>query len=71
MPLHAKVKDSLRKVPVPERTKILVMDDELQITRVLRASLAMQLRKKIELGATPLYILTEPRIGYRFRPEAN
>ncbi len=30
-----------------------------------------QLRKKIEPGATPLYILTEPRIGYRFRPEAN
>jgi two-component system KDP operon response regulator KdpE len=30
-----------------------------------------QLRKKIELGATPLYIVTEPRIGYRFRPEAS
>jgi two-component system, OmpR family, KDP operon response regulator KdpE len=30
-----------------------------------------QLRKKIEPGSTPQYILTEPRIGYRFRPEAN
>ncbi len=30
-----------------------------------------QLRKKIEPGATPQYILTEPRIGYRFRPEAG
>lgn len=29
-----------------------------------------QLRKKIEPGSTPQYILTEPRIGYRFRPEA-
>jgi two-component system KDP operon response regulator KdpE len=28
-----------------------------------------QLRKKIEPGVTPRYILTEPRIGYRFRPE--
>jgi two-component system KDP operon response regulator KdpE len=28
-----------------------------------------QLRKKIEPGPTPQYILTEPRIGYRFRPE--
>jgi two-component system KDP operon response regulator KdpE len=27
------------------------------------------LRKKIEPGETPRYILTEPRIGYRFRPE--
>src|SRR5215467_949054 len=26
-----------------------------------------QLRKKIEPGSTPQYILTEPRIGYRFR----
>jgi two-component system KDP operon response regulator KdpE len=30
-----------------------------------------QLRKKIEPGSTPQYILTEPRIGYRFRPEAG
>jgi two-component system KDP operon response regulator KdpE len=30
-----------------------------------------QLRKKIEPGATPQYILTEPRIGYRFRPEVG
>lgn len=30
-----------------------------------------QLRKKIEPGPTPQYILTEPRIGYRFRPEAG
>jgi two-component system KDP operon response regulator KdpE len=28
-----------------------------------------QLRKKIEPTGTPCYILTEPRIGYRFRPE--
>ncbi len=28
-----------------------------------------QLRKKIEPSDTPRYILTEPRIGYRFRPE--
>jgi two-component system KDP operon response regulator KdpE len=28
-----------------------------------------QLRKKIEPTETPRYILTEPRIGYRFRPE--
>jgi two-component system KDP operon response regulator KdpE len=28
-----------------------------------------QLRKKIEPSETPRYILTEPRIGYRFRPE--
>ncbi len=28
-----------------------------------------QLRKKIEPDATPRYILTEPRVGYRFRPE--
>lgn len=28
-----------------------------------------QLRKKIEPAETPRYILTEPRIGYRFRPE--
>jgi two-component system KDP operon response regulator KdpE len=27
------------------------------------------LRKKIEPGETPRYILTEPRVGYRFRPE--
>ena len=27
-----------------------------------------QLRKKIEPSDTPRYILTEPRIGYRFRP---
>ena len=26
------------------------------------------LRKKIEPGSTPRYILTEPRVGYRFRP---
>lgn len=30
-----------------------------------------QLRKKIEPSSTPQYILTEPRIGYRFRPEAG
>ncbi|HKV94275.1 MAG TPA: response regulator transcription factor [Candidatus Angelobacter sp.] len=30
-----------------------------------------QLRKKIEPGPTPQYILTEPRIGYRFRPEVG
>ena len=28
-----------------------------------------QLRKKIEPDDTPRYIVTEPRIGYRFRPE--
>jgi two-component system KDP operon response regulator KdpE len=28
-----------------------------------------QLRKKIEPGETPRYIVTEPRIGYRFRPD--
>jgi two-component system, OmpR family, KDP operon response regulator KdpE len=28
-----------------------------------------QLRKKIEPSETPRYILTEPRIGYRFRPD--
>src|SRR5262249_55206236 len=28
-----------------------------------------QLRKKIEPDETPRYIVTEPRIGYRFRPE--
>ncbi|MBZ5494501.1 MAG: response regulator transcription factor [Acidobacteriia bacterium] len=28
-----------------------------------------QLRKKIEPDETPHYIVTEPRIGYRFRPE--
>lgn len=28
-----------------------------------------QLRKKIEPAETPRYILTEPRIGYRFQPE--
>jgi two-component system KDP operon response regulator KdpE len=27
------------------------------------------LRKKIEPGETPRYILTEPRVGYRFRPD--
>lgn len=30
-----------------------------------------QLRKKVEPAATPQYILTEPRVGYRFRPEGN
>ena len=30
-----------------------------------------QLRKKVEPSATPQYILTEPRVGYRFRPEGN
>src|SRR5579864_4768075 len=30
-----------------------------------------QLRKKVEPAATPRYILTEPRVGYRFRPEGN
>jgi two-component system, OmpR family, KDP operon response regulator KdpE len=30
-----------------------------------------QLRKKIEPEETPRYILTEPWIGYRFRPEKN
>jgi two-component system, OmpR family, KDP operon response regulator KdpE len=30
-----------------------------------------QLRKKIEPRETPQYILTEPRIGYRFRPERD
>ncbi len=30
-----------------------------------------QLRKKIEPSDTPRYILTEPRIGYRFRPEKS
>jgi two-component system KDP operon response regulator KdpE len=30
-----------------------------------------QLRKKIEPTETPRYILTEPRIGYRFRPEKS
>jgi two-component system KDP operon response regulator KdpE len=29
-----------------------------------------QLRKKIEPEDTPRYIVTEPRIGYRFRPDA-
>jgi len=28
-----------------------------------------QLRKKIEPGAAPRYILTEPRVGYRFLPD--
>jgi two-component system KDP operon response regulator KdpE len=28
-----------------------------------------QLRKKIEPEETPRYILTEPWVGYRFRPE--
>jgi two-component system KDP operon response regulator KdpE len=30
-----------------------------------------QLRKKIELSEEPKYILTEPWIGYRFRPTGN
>lgn len=30
-----------------------------------------QLRKKIEPEETPRYILTEPWVGYRFRPERN
>lgn len=30
-----------------------------------------QLRKKIEREETPRYILTEPWVGYRFRPEKN
>jgi two-component system KDP operon response regulator KdpE len=30
-----------------------------------------QLRKKIEPAETPRYILTEPRIGYRFQPEKS
>jgi len=30
-----------------------------------------QLRKKIETGEDPRYILTEPWIGYRFRPTGN
>jgi len=30
-----------------------------------------QLRKKIEPGETPHYILTEPWIGYRFQPEKS
>ncbi|HEY6348105.1 MAG TPA: response regulator transcription factor [Candidatus Angelobacter sp.] len=30
-----------------------------------------QLRKKIEPDDTPCYILTEPWVGYRFRPEKN
>jgi len=30
-----------------------------------------QLRKKIEPDETPRYILTEPWVGYRFRPEKN
>ena len=30
-----------------------------------------QLRKKIETGEDPHYILTEPWIGYRFRPTGN
>ncbi len=30
-----------------------------------------QLRKKIEPGDTPRYILTEPWIGYRFQPDKN
>jgi two-component system KDP operon response regulator KdpE len=30
-----------------------------------------QLRKKIEPNETPHYILTEPRIGYRFQPEKD
>jgi two-component system KDP operon response regulator KdpE len=28
-----------------------------------------QLRKKIEPGETPRYILTEPWVGYRFQPD--
>jgi two-component system, OmpR family, KDP operon response regulator KdpE len=30
-----------------------------------------QLRKKIELSEEPVYIVTEPWIGYRFRPTGN
>ncbi len=30
-----------------------------------------QLRKKLEPEETPRYILTEPWVGYRFRPEGN
>ena len=30
-----------------------------------------QLRKKIEVGEEPAYIVTEPWIGYRFRPTGN
>jgi two-component system KDP operon response regulator KdpE len=30
-----------------------------------------QLRKKIEVGEEPAYIITEPWIGYRFRPTGN
>jgi two-component system KDP operon response regulator KdpE len=30
-----------------------------------------QLRKKIELSEEPVYIVTEPWIGYRFRPSGN
>jgi two-component system KDP operon response regulator KdpE len=30
-----------------------------------------QLRKKIEPGDTPRYILTDPWVGYRFKPEAD
>lgn len=30
-----------------------------------------QLRKKIEPGDTPRYILTEPWVGYRFQPDKN
>jgi two-component system KDP operon response regulator KdpE len=30
-----------------------------------------QLRKKIELSEEPIYIVTEPWIGYRFRPTGN
>ena len=30
-----------------------------------------QLRKKIEPGDTPRYIVTEPWVGYRFQPEKN
>jgi two-component system KDP operon response regulator KdpE len=30
-----------------------------------------QLRKKIEISDEPAYIVTEPWIGYRFRPTGN
>jgi two-component system KDP operon response regulator KdpE len=29
------------------------------------------LRKKIEISEEPTYIVTEPWIGYRFRPTGN
>jgi len=30
-----------------------------------------QLRNKLEAGETPLYILTEPWVGYRFEPSGK